>query len=148
MCQPGYMDNSPTLLLKKPISGKKIILLTANGSRGVVNSKDSYATEVLVGCFLNAAAIAEYLRDSNNITLVPMGDCGNKEPEDELCAEYVRDLILGKEPREEEIRNRIIESGSVQYLVDRERGDDAELCLRFNELPVVPKLIGDRLIGI
>jgi len=88
---------SPVQLARVALSNKKIVLTTTNGTRGLLNAQ--HADEILIGSFLNAETLAQYLKKKELVTLVPIGMMYGKMKaiEDELCAELIRDYILGKE---------------------------------------------------
>ena len=87
--------NSPSTVDPEAIRGKRIIHTTSAGTQGVTGAV--HAEEILTGSFLNAKAVAAYIRQRNpeKVTLVGMGKAG-LEPaeEDELCAFRVEIRIL------------------------------------------------------
>ena len=90
--------NSPSTVDPEAVRGKRIIHTTSAGTQGAVNAER--AEEVLAGCFLNARAIARYIRKRNpgKVSLVCMGKEGlAPAEEDELCALYLKSLLEGKE---------------------------------------------------
>lgn len=140
----GHYDNSPTILSKIDLTDKKIIHLTTNGTRGIVNAKK--ADEVLVGCFLNAKAIFDYLNKKNvNVTLVPMGDVGKKTLEDELCASYINNRIEGKSTEINKMMDKIRGSKWAKHLIKSNKGEDVDFCLSIDKYNVVPKLIDGKI---
>jgi len=96
MCEGFDYGNSPSQLQRERIVGKRMIHTTSAGTQGIVNAK--YADEILTGCFVNASAIAKYIRqkDPDLVTIVAMGRNGmSRTKEDELCAGYIRFLLEG-----------------------------------------------------
>ena len=94
--------NSPSQVEPEAVKGKHVIHTTSAGTQGVVNA--SGAEEILSGSLVNAKAIARYILQKNppEVSLVAMGTMGTeRNPEDELCADYLRVLLTGGE---EEIR--------------------------------------------
>ena len=90
--------NSPTHLLNHDLTGKRIIHTTSSGTQGLVNAKG--ASEILTGSFVNAPAIVRYIQQKQptNVSLVGMGYATMyPTEEDTFCAEYIRDLLLGRE---------------------------------------------------
>jgi 2-phosphosulfolactate phosphatase len=109
MCEGFDFGNSPSAAEKIDVRGKRIIHTTSAGTQGIVNAV--HAEEILTGSFVNAHAVAEYIRKKNprKVSLVCMGKAG-LEPaeEDELCAVYLlacaaflRSDALGAEGRGE-----------------------------------------------
>ena len=95
---PGFdFGNSPSQIQgsKDRIPGKLIFHTTSAGTQGIVNA--SGADEILLGSLTCARAIARYIREKNpsQVSLVCMGDNGTvPNEEDELCARYIRSLLL------------------------------------------------------
>jgi len=94
------LGNSPSQLTTGPsLEGRTVVHSTSAGTQGIILATG--ATEILTGSFVNAAAIARYIKQKNpeTVTLVGMG-LGGTEPteEDVLCAQYIKALILGENP--------------------------------------------------
>ncbi len=95
--QPGFdFGNSPSQIAGKDFSAKTVVLTTTAGTQGIANAKN--AGELITASFVNAAAVASYVKRSNCkvVSLV----CTEKRSsdfknEDELCAEYIRNLLTG-----------------------------------------------------
>jgi 2-phosphosulfolactate phosphatase len=90
--------NSPTEILKADLTGKVLIHTTTAGTNGLVNAENAEA--VLSGSFVNAGAVARYIRSSGlqKVSLVAMGYRAKESAdEDLLCAEYIKSLLDGKE---------------------------------------------------
>ena len=106
--------NSPTEMLTGNLSGKTMIHCTTAGTRGILSATG--ATEIIGAGLVNAGAVASYISalHPEKVTLVAMGYRAT-EPADEdlLCANYIRDLLLGGEPDiTRSIRNLRTGSGS------------------------------------
>ena len=90
--------NSPAQIIPDVVRGKNIIHTTSAGTQGVVNATG--ADEILLGSLVGAHAIADYILRKNppEVSLIAMGDAGiSPTEEDDLCAAYIRSLLLGKE---------------------------------------------------
>ncbi len=88
--------NSPSTVAPEAVKGRRVIHTTSSGTQGIVNA--SGASEILTGALVNAKAIAKYIteRAPEQVSLVAMGNAGVKPtPEDSLCAEYIKSLLLG-----------------------------------------------------
>lgn len=89
--------NSPTHILCSDFSNKTIVHTTSAGTQGLVNAHG--AAEILTGSFVNAPAIVKYIRHVNPdvVSLVCMGYSAMRQTEeDNLCAEYIHDSLMGK----------------------------------------------------
>ena len=89
--------NSPAQIIPASVKGKNIIHTTSAGTQGIINAKD--ADEILMGSLVGARAIADYILKKNppEVSLIAMGDAGiSPTEEDELCARYIRSLLLGE----------------------------------------------------
>ena len=104
-CEGFDFGNSPTEIEKANLKGKKAVHTTSAGTQGIAAAK--FATEILTGSLVNAKATAKYIkmRNPEKVTLVPMGFAGKEiAEEDELCAEYIKALLEGKEIKNMEER--------------------------------------------
>ncbi len=94
---PGFdFGNSPSQVKDVDFSGKVVVHTTSAGTQGIANA--IHATEIITGSFVNAKAIADYIKMKNpeNVSLVCMGLAGLESTrEDTLCAEYIQSLIEG-----------------------------------------------------
>lgn len=92
---PGFdFGNSPSQVKDVNFSGKVVVHTTSSGTQGIANAKN--ATEILTGSFVNAKAIADYIKAKNpdDVSLVCMGLAGLESTrEDTLCAEYIKSLL-------------------------------------------------------
>ena len=96
-CEGFDYGNSPSAV-DRNVQGKVIVHTTSAGTQGIVNAKDAAA--ILTGSLVNAKAIARYIlkKQPSEVSLVCMGDRGIlPAPEDELCAEYIRSMLLKEE---------------------------------------------------
>jgi 2-phosphosulfolactate phosphatase len=89
--------NSPTHVLNTDFTGKTIVHTTSAGTQGLVNATG--ASEIVTGSFVNAQAIARYIKLKNPgiVSLVCMGYSAYKPTEeDTFCAEYIKNILEGK----------------------------------------------------
>ena len=90
------LGNSPSSIRPDWVRGKRVIHTTSAGTQGVTNAV--HAEEIITGSFVNAKAIAAYIRETapRKVSLVCMGKEGlAPAEEDELCALYLRGLLTG-----------------------------------------------------
>jgi 2-phosphosulfolactate phosphatase len=100
--------NSPHEIRGVDFTGRTLVQTTGSGTRGIVNASD--ADEIILGSFVMAEAIVDYIRqvDPKIVSLVAMGWNGNYAAiEDELCAEYLEGRLRGENPDFGDMRRRI-----------------------------------------
>ena len=94
-CEGFDYGNSPSSLQEEAVRGRVAIHTTSAGTQGIVNAWG--ASEILTGSLVNARSIAKYIlsRNPEKVSLVAMGLSAERSAaEDELCAEYIRALLL------------------------------------------------------
>ena len=94
-CEGFDFGNSPSSVSAETVGGRGIIHTTSAGTQGIVNA--AQADVLLTGSLVNAGAIAAYIKKENpkQVSLVCMGNEGIRPAaEDELCALYIRSLLL------------------------------------------------------
>ncbi|HLD42269.1 MAG TPA: 2-phosphosulfolactate phosphatase [archaeon] len=140
--------NSPHYV-NADVKDKRIIIKTDAGTKGILGAKK--AKEVLIGCFLNAPSVCDYLKQKNTekVALVPMGDYGKrKNVEDETCAIYLKTLLENKKPENFEIAKNKINRGSFRNIFRsiffRKQ---IEKSLRLDTSKKVPKFVNGRLVA-
>jgi 2-phosphosulfolactate phosphatase len=140
------LGNSPWLLLQADVAGRPFIHTTSSGTQGIVNALQ--ATEILTGSFVNAGAIVRYIRRQNPeiVSLVCMGyACLYPTDEDTLCAEYIRNELLGIESDWGYMRERMKTGSGARFFNPENREwspeEDFELCLDRNRFDFVLKVI-------
>ena len=108
-CEGFDFRNTPSGIPAEAVRGKRLIHTTSAGTQGVTGAV--HATEILTGSLVNAGAVAAYVRQQSpaRVSLVCMGNAGVREaPEDLLCAEYIRSLILDEPIPDLEARIRAL----------------------------------------
>nr|WP_321412105.1 2-phosphosulfolactate phosphatase [uncultured Carboxylicivirga sp.] len=89
---PGFdYGNSPLSYTSEVIEGKSLIITTTNGTLAIRNALA--ADELLIASFLNAQAIVNHLRNTEDIILICSGNNGVYTLEDNLCAGYIISLF-------------------------------------------------------
>ena len=134
----AHYPNSPVHVSTLDIKNKEIILTTMNGTRGILAAKQ--ADEVLIGSFLNAQAVAQYLKDKETVTLVPIGMLYGrfKAIEDELCARTIKDYVIGNSVDFSKTKRRILSAFSVNVRNFFQKSEDVQFCLDVNKHDIVP----------
>ena len=89
--------NSPANIEHIDFTGKTVVHTTSAGTQGIANAH--CAQEIITGSFVNAFAIAKYIKKQNVsvVSLVCMGKAAlSPTEEDTYCAEYIKSLLLGE----------------------------------------------------
>jgi 2-phosphosulfolactate phosphatase len=95
---PGFdTGNSPSRIVDLDLRGRRVLQRTSAGTQGVAAAAG--ATEIVLGSLVIASATVRYLRGRDAISLVAMGTAGGDDhAEDEICAAYLEQLLLGAAP--------------------------------------------------
>jgi len=136
--------NSPPTIARMNLRGKTVILTTSAGTQGIVSAVG--AEEILIGCFLNARAVAQYIvtKQPGEVCLVAMGVAGiEPSPEDHLCASYIRSLILGEPADYGRMAETIMQHPEAAKFLDEDsplhNPEDVHFSLRANAYGLVPR---------
>ena len=148
-CDGFDYGNSPSVISRKDVVGKTIIHTTSAGTQGIVNATD--ASEIITGSLVNAKAVAEYIiaKHPESVSLVCMGNAGVRPaPEDELCAEYIKSILEGRELSDLEQRVSSLQYHGGEHFFDRARQHiypeaDFYMCIECNKFPFVIKIQTD-----
>ena len=116
--------NSPSTVDPEAIRGRRVIHTTSAGTQGVTCAVR--AEEILTGSFVNAKAVASYIRRKSpgTVSLVCMGKEG-LEPaeEDELCAMYLKSLLTGEGMPGIDERLKALQTGGGKHFFNPELCD-------------------------
>ena len=144
------LGNSPSSIDPEMIRGKRIIHTTSAGTQGIVSAV--HASEIITGSFVNARAIAEYIREKSpeKVSLVCMGKAG-LEPaeEDELCAVYLQSLLTGQELPDIDSRLKSLARGGGRHFFDPAQQEvypekDFWMCIDRNRFDFVLRIEKDQ----
>ncbi|VBB47587.1 2-phosphosulfolactate phosphatase (modular protein) [uncultured Desulfatiglans sp.] len=153
----GDMGNSPSRIIAegaRRFEGRTVIHRTTAGVTGVSLAAAS-ADEVILGSFVTASAIAEYLKglQLGEVTLVAMGDRALRPaPEDEACADYLEHLLNGTPYDPVKVFREVVFQPTAQKFLTRSRPylppEDPLFCLQRDLFDAVPIVAwdGDRLV--
>lgn len=129
--------NSPHEVFNANVQNKTIIQSTRAGTVGVLAAQKS--SKIYVASLVNAAATADAIKKSNPelVSLSAMGWSGkDRTDEDEICAMYIRNMLLGLKPKTAPIRELILDSYEAQKFSDPNQPHfhpmDLEIALRIN----------------
>jgi 2-phosphosulfolactate phosphatase len=153
----GYdLGNSPLEHTEQVVKGKTIILNTTNGTKAI--RRCGLADHIVVGSFLNLAAVVKYLQQvDNEVILVCAGWRGRLSLEDLLCAgNIISELCSGQLPRDardgakvafglfekfgDDIENNIKSSNYAFRLKDIVGEEDLSYCCQRSIMQVLPVL--------
>lgn len=102
---PGFdLGNSPDEIRRfGSFDGRMVVQATSNGTRGIAAAAN--AEVVVTGSFVNAKAVADYLKTLKplQVDLVCMGTSAEPAVEDDLCAAYIAGILREEPPDLDEI---------------------------------------------
>ncbi len=159
----GYhLGNSPLEYTPKTVRGRTIIFNTTNGTVAIDSARA--AEHLLIGSFLNAGRVVDFIRDAgNDLTIICAGWRNRVSLEDTLCAGLMLyDLWEGTEPKSvsdtahiafsqydhdrENFREALLRCNHAQWLASQGHEDDVDYCLQLDALPVLPYYQDSRLV--
>lgn len=152
---PGFeCGNSPAEFTSPRVRGRTLIFTTTNGTRALLAVEG--AKQVVVGGFVNAAAVVRWLeRQSGDALFVCAGELGRFCLEDATCAGLLVSRLRGQGPAAAlsdaaraaaylyayyaaDLDGMLGEATWAQALVAQGRGSDLPLCVRLDAFDVVP----------
>ena len=143
--------NSPSSVNADIVKGKTILHTTSAGTQGVVNAKN--ATRILAGSLVNARAIAEYIIETQPevVSLVCMGwNAEELAAEDELCAEYIKSILDGKDlpNMDERVADLQFHGGEHFFNPDTQEvfpEPDFWMCIKYDRFPYILEIYKDEI---
>jgi len=147
--------NSPTEIKNVDFRGKTLILTTHSGTQGLVNATSS--EKLMTGSFVNARATARHIISMapSEVSLVRMGlEASRRTDEDDLCAEYLRSLLLDIPFDINKVKSILRRSPCSARFFDEKKtwspSSDFDLCLNVDRFDFVihAKAIGDGLVSL
>lgn len=148
-CEGFDYGNSPSDISKEHVKGKTIIHTTSAGTQGIVNAAD--ASDIITGSLVNAKAVAKYIMEQQPeiVSLVCMGNGGVRPAaEDELCAEYIKSILEGKEIQDFGQKVAGLKDSGGKHFFDQYSQDifpeaDFWMCIEYNRFPFVIRIDND-----
>ena len=142
-CDGFDFGNSPSTVDPAVVIDKVAIHTTSAGTQGIVNATG--ADEIITGSLVNAKAIAAYImkKQPKEVSLVCMGTAGlRSNPEDELCAEYIKSLLEGCPLPDIQQRVQALQHNGGEHFFDPEKQDvfpeeDFWCCIQYDRFPFV-----------
>lgn len=133
-------NNSPFEMCRADLTGKTVIQSTRAGTVGVCAA--GKAKRIYGGSLVVAEATADAIRaeDPEVVTLVAMGWAGKtRTDEDEQCGLYLRNLLEGRKPNPEYVREMVMAGGESQKFGDPATPHfhprDRDIALRIDAAP-------------
>lgn len=150
-CDGFDYGNSPSTVSREHVAGKTIIHTTSAGTQGVVNAAG--ADEIITGSLVNAKAVAKYIMEKRPqvVSLVCMGNGGVRPAaEDELCAEYIKSILEGREFPDLEKKVSDLQHSGGEHFFDQSMQDifpeaDFWMCVKHDLFPFAIKVEKDEV---
>ena len=134
--QPGFeYGNSPAEIAGTRFDGAVLAQTTTNGTRGILAA--GRAERIYAGALVTAAATARAILSGPDqpVTLIAMGVRDRlRADEDELCALYLRSLLLGRSADTEALQ-RLVRTMCSPVNAEVMRPGDLDLCLAIDSQP-------------
>lgn len=159
----GYhLGNSPLEYTAETIQGRTIILNTTNGTYALAQAR--MARHLVVGCFLNAGRVVDFLREANtDVAIICAGRKHRVSLEDTLCAGLLLDRLWnGAEPGlvsdtahiaftqyqqdKHALKETLHRCNHAQSLKEKGYAADVEYCIQLDSLPVLPYYRENQLV--
>ncbi|MEX0601376.1 MAG: 2-phosphosulfolactate phosphatase [Rhodothermales bacterium] len=159
----GYhLGNSPLEYTAKKVDGRTVIFNTTNGTVAIDQARS--ADHLLIGSFLNADRVVDFIRKAgNDLTIICAGWRNRVSLEDTLCAGLMLYRLWGgREPDSvsdtahiaftqydhdrDNVRHALRQCNHAQWLASQGHERDVDYCLQFDALPVLPYYQDSRLI--
>lgn len=137
--------NSPHEISQANVEGKTLVQSTRAGTVGVAAA--AKADTIFLGSFVVAQATVDaVLREQPEaISIIAMGDQGRvRSDEDEHCAIYLRNVLEGRRPDFQAVKDLIMTGGATQKFFDTEQRQfhpqDVTLALEVDRYPFAMKI--------
>jgi len=155
------LGNSPLEYTRDVVSGKTVVLKTTNGTNAIMASRS--AETLLIGSFNNAAAVANFVQDADELSIVCAGWRGVASFEDCLFAGFLAEQL--RQIKEDisfddgaslsmnsylQNKNRlsesILECDHGKRLIDLGFEEDVTYCSNLDLVDIIPVYKGDRIV--
>ena len=138
--------NSPFELSQADVAGKRLIQSTRAGTVGVAAATN--AEKIYAGSLVIAEATVKVVLDEapERVSVVAMGAEGKaRADEDEQCALYMRNLLLGLRPDREAVRNLVLAGAEAQKYGDPNKPHfdprDREMAVDIDTIPFAIEIV-------
>jgi 2-phosphosulfolactate phosphatase len=156
------LDNSPFSYMDASLEGKTIAMTTTNGTLAITKSRE--AVKVIIGCFLNLAAVTQYLLNQPyDVLVLCAGWKGKVNLEDTLYAGAVvhalqYDFTINQDTAlmaqmlyklgRKDLMGFLASSSHVGRLHRLGIHQDINFCLQTDKFDVIPVLRGNSLVAL
>lgn len=158
------LGNSPFCYMGREIKNKTIVITTTNGTKAI-KAASQHAGKVIVGAFINHAAVVDYVAKSKkNLLLLCAGWKDKFNLEDTLFAGAVAQRLIEQhnyytecdsaissmhlyDSAKANIYKFLENSSHRKRLAKMQLEEDIEYCLSFDKCPVIPILDGNHLVN-
>jgi len=130
--------NSPQEMMQASLQGAVVIQSTRAGTTGAAAATQAEA--VYAGSFVVADATAQAILQDHpmHVTIVAMGwNARVRTDEDELCALYLRNLMQGRRPEPQAVRQLVLASSEAAKFGDPQQPhfhrEDLDIALEMNK---------------
>ena len=157
------IGNSPFSFMEKGLSGKDIVISTTNGTQAIKAAVDRKAKEIVVGSFANLTTLTDYLSKRNeNVVLLCAGWKEKPNLEDTI---YAGAMVRKLRPQFRRFQDTALIAETLFRMANRRKRyfirnsshfnrlyhilqiqKDVKYALRPDLHPVIPKLVGNRLV--
>lgn len=156
--------NSPYSYMMPELKGETVVLSTTNGTKSIKIAQ--HAGQVVIGSLLNLDVLNRWLEKQNKNVLCLCSGWQNKfNLEDTICAGAISEYLLstGNYRSEEDssiaskylflsakdnILGYLKASSHRRRLKNLNLNEDIKYCLNPNQAPVIPIMMGDRIVAV
>ena len=138
--------NSPFELSQADVAGKRLIQSTRAGTVGVAAATN--AEKIYAGSLVIAEATVKAILDEapERVSVVAMGAEGKaRADEDEQCALYLRNLLLGLRPDRDAVRSLVLAGAEAQKYGDPNKPHfdprDREMAVEIDTIPFAIEIV-------
>lgn len=123
-------SNSPLEYTMEKVNNKTVVITTTNGTKAISRSVD--AKNILIGCVLNAQAVARrIIKLNNDVVIVNAGTNGEFSIDDFICSGYIINKLI--EMTNAELTD-IAKASKVMYESNTDIKDSIRMAKHFNIL--------------
>ena len=136
-------------MIRADIKDRSILSTTTNGSKMVVAALMSPL--VVIGCFNNISAVSKTMSSEKNVTIICAGRHGEEVPEDTICANLMKHIMIGGsihtfEMTPTKIKEECKKSKSYITLQGAGLSEDFDYCMEIDNTETIVMLDHDKLI--
>ena len=137
--------SSPHEISQADVAGKTLVQSTRAGTVGAAAA--SKADTIFLGSFVVAQATinAVLQKQTEVVSIIAMGDQGRvRSDEDEHCSIYLRNILEGRRPDFQAVKDLVMAGGATQKFFDKNQSqfhpEDVALALELDRYPFAMKI--------